>query len=82
MKYKVQNIKDIVPGIDVPVKDGFFDKAMSTFKKKVQDNNLMLTLKEREHYIKPTVKRRRAKAMARKRWLKYLEECELKKSNF
>lgn len=62
--------KTIAPGINVEVRDGNFDRAIKIFSKKVQESGLLREIREREHFTKPTVKRKQAKAAARKRWLK------------
>lgn len=71
--------KDIAPGLSVQVADTpfGFEKAMRIFNKKVQDSGLLRELKERECYEKPSVIRKRAKAVARKRWLRIQEEKNL-----
>lgn len=70
------NPKDIAPGLSVSVSDHpkGFDRAMRIFNKKVQDSGLLRELREREHYEKPSIKRKKEKAAARKRWLKTLSE--------
>lgn len=71
------NPKDLVPGLSVTVQDGprGFDKALRIFNKKVQDSGLLRELKEREFYEKPSARKKREKAIARKRWLKTLAEA-------
>lgn len=64
-------------GIRVDIEDGQFDKALRKFKKKVAESGIMQELRSREHYEKPTTVRKRAKAQARKRWLKKLAKGEL-----
>lgn len=55
-----------VNGLRVEV-NGNFDKALRTFSKKVQESGLLRELREREHYEKPTTKRKKAKQIAKKR---------------
>ena len=55
------------------------DKALRKLKKKLQNFNLMNELRDREYYIKPTQRRKMAKAAARKRTLKYVESQKLPK---
>jgi len=57
-------------GLKVTVRDGQFEKALRQFKRKVENSGILRELKEREYYVKPTTKRKLAKAAARKRWLK------------
>jgi|AntRauTorcE11897_2_1112592.scaffolds.fasta_scaffold08616_2 small subunit ribosomal protein S21 len=59
-----------VQGLSVEVRNGDVNKALRRFKKKVQEDGLLQNLREREHYEKPTAKRKKAKAAARARHLK------------
>jgi small subunit ribosomal protein S21 len=61
-------------GRKVIVKDGNVEKALRKFKKKISESGLLLDLRERETYTKPSVQKKVAKAMARKRWLKQLAQ--------
>ena len=64
--------------IKVVVKNNNVEKALSIFKRKVKDSNLMFELREREYYKKPSEikKEIRNKAKARNYWkkIKLLEE--------
>lgn len=64
-------------GIKVEVKDGKFDKALRTFKKKVDDNNVLKDLRAKDSYLKPSVKRKLSRNAAKKRWKKYLDNNKL-----
>jgi small subunit ribosomal protein S21 len=59
-------------GSVVVVEDGKFEKAIRQFKKKVEESGLLMDLRERQAYIKPTTKRKVAKNAAKKRWKKKL----------
>lgn len=63
-------------GLSVEVRNGDFNFALRKFKKKVQESGILQELREREHYIKPSLKRKKAKAAGRARWLKKLEKME------
>lgn len=54
-------------GNKVIVIDGNVDQALRKLKKKISNSGLMQELRDREHYEKPTQKRKVAKAMAKKR---------------
>ena len=54
--------------IYVKVHKGQIDKALSILKKKVKESKLMLELREREFYTKPSVKRRTDKSLAKLRY--------------
>ena len=64
--------------IKVVVKNNNYEKALSIFKRKVKDSNLMFELREREYYKKPSAIRKeiKNKAKARNYWkkIKLLEE--------
>ena len=66
-------------GLKIEVQEGQFEKALRKFKKKVTESGLLQELREREFYEKPTTTRKRAKAQARRRWLKKLEKDQLPK---
>ena len=64
--------------IKVVVKNNNYEKALSIFKRKVKDSNLMYDLREREFYKKPSdiKKEKKSKAKARNYWkkIKLMEE--------
>lgn len=57
-------------GLTVEVRNGDFNFALRKFKKKVQEAGIIQELRERQHYTKPSEKRKKAKAAGRARWLK------------
>jgi small subunit ribosomal protein S21 len=64
-------------GRKVIVKDGNVEKAIRKLKKKVAESGLLMDLQEKQTYTKPSVRKKVAKAMARKRWLKQLAQQNL-----
>jgi len=64
-------------GRSVLVGDGNVEKALRKFKKKIQNTGLLLELRERETYQKPTARRKVKKGQARSRWRKYLRSQQL-----
>lgn len=66
-------------GRKVIVKDGNVEKALRKFKKKVSESGLLLELQQRETYTKPSVQKKLARSMAKKRWKKQLEQQNLPK---
>ena len=64
-------------GKKVIVQDGNVDKALRKLKKKVAESGLFMELQDRETYIKPSVRRKLAKSMAKKRWQKHLNSQSL-----
>jgi small subunit ribosomal protein S21 len=63
----------------VMVKDGNVERALRKFKKKIQESGLLIELKERETYEKPTTRRKRKKSAAKNRWQKQLRGQQLPK---
>lgn len=63
-----------VQGLAVEVRNGDVNKALRIFKKKVQEAGIIQEVRERQQYVKPSEKRRRAKQAGRKRWLKQVEK--------
>ena len=63
-------------GLSVEVRNGDFNGAMRKFKKKVQEAGIIQEIRERQHYVKPSEQRKRAKAAGRARWLKKLRKME------
>ena len=64
-------------GRKVIVKDGNVEKALRKFKKKVQESGLLMELQERQTYTKPSVKKKIAKDIAKKRWQKHVQSQKL-----
>lgn len=62
--------------------DGNVEKALRKFKKKIQNSGLMLELRERETYVKPTTRRKIKKGQAKSRWRKYLRGQQLPPRNY
>ena len=64
-------------GRSVLVGDGNVEKALRKFKKKIQNAGLLLELRERETYQKPTARRKVKKGQAKSRWRKDLRSQQL-----
>lgn len=64
-------------GRSVLVADGNVEKALRKFKKKIQNSGILQDLRDREHYIKPTTRRKTAKSAAKNRWRRYTESQKL-----
>lgn len=63
-----------VAGLKVEVENGKIEKALRILNKKVKDEGRLKVLKEKEFFEKPTQRRKREAAAARKRWEKKLVE--------
>jgi len=59
------------------VQDGNVERALRKFKKKIQNSGLLLELRERETYQKPTTRRKMKKGAAKSRWRKFLRSQQL-----
>lgn len=57
--------------------DGDVTKALRKFKKKVATSGDLNALKDKEHYIKPTTRRKLKASAAKKRWKRFLQSKEL-----
>ena len=61
-------------GLRVEVRNNDINGALRRFKKKVQEDGILQELKERQHFEKPSLVRKKAKAAGRKRWIKKQEK--------
>jgi small subunit ribosomal protein S21 len=71
-----------IKGRRVIVQDGNFEKALRKFKKKISDMDVLQEVRDRQEFVKPTVKRKLAKSQAKRRWQKYLRDQSLPKKLF
>jgi len=69
----------MINGSTVYIKNDNVEQAMRKFKKKIQDSGLLLDMRAREHYEKPTTERKRKAAAAKNRWKKKLQSQQLPK---
>lgn len=67
---------DAKNGTKIYVKNNDIGRAMRKLKKLMQQEKVFQTLKEKEFFEKPSLKRKRAKASAIKRWKKQLAQQE------
>jgi small subunit ribosomal protein S21 len=57
-----------MPKIEIKMKDGErIDNALRRFRKTVEKSGVLQELRKREHFEKPSVKKKRKQAAARKR---------------
>jgi small subunit ribosomal protein S21 len=64
-------------GNKIQVHDGNWEKALRKLKKKVTESGLLQEVKDRQEFVKPTVKRKIAKNQAVRRWKKQLSSQQL-----
>jgi len=69
-KHRKREEKPVGKGLIVYVRNNDIDRALRKLKKMVNNEGVIKELKKREFYEKPSDKRRRERARARKRWLK------------
>lgn len=77
--YRNHNDGLICEGNTVYVKDGKFEQAFRKFKNKVRDCGILLELRDREAYVKPTTRRKIKMAAAKSRHKKRLSAGTLPK---
>ena len=58
------------------------NSALRRFKRKVEESGVLDELRDREHYVKPTTRRKTAAGAAKARWNKKLRDNELPKKLF
>ena len=61
-------------GLYVEVHNNDVGRALRKLKKMVNNEGILKDLRDKEYYEKPSLKRKKAKAAARKRWLKQQEK--------
>lgn len=61
----------------IPVFDNNVEKALRKLKKKLSESGLLQEVKDRQEFVKPTIKKKIAKSQAKKRWQRYLREQKL-----
>ena len=59
--------KKELQGLQIEVYDGQVEKALRIFKKKVKESNIMLDLRKKSYYEKPSKVRREKKNLAKLR---------------
>lgn len=64
-----------IPGIAVIVQNGNVEAALRKFKKKVQEEGIIQQVRNRQEFVKPSEKKRKAKAAAKARIQKKLEKA-------
>jgi len=62
--------------------DGNVEKALRKLKKKITESRLLIEVREREQYVKPTTARKIKRNAARARWRKHLASQQLPKQNY
>ena len=78
----MNNRKPVGDGLTVEVRNGDFTAALRRFKKKVQEAGIIQEVRDRQEYIKPSIKRAKAKKAGRARWLKKQAKNDLNNSKY
>jgi small subunit ribosomal protein S21 len=63
-------------GTLVIVKNNDINRALRKLKKVMQQEKIIQTVREKQYFEKPSLKRKRAKATAEKRWKKKLAQMQ------
>ena len=63
-------------GLYVQVRNNDISRAVRKLKRLMQDEGIILEMRKRKYYVKPSEKRAKAKAAGRARWLKKQREIE------
>ena len=77
---KKNNLKSSNPkadGLSVEVRNDDINGALRRFKKKVQEAGIIQEVRDRQEFVKPSIKRAKAKKAGRSRWLKKVAKEEL-----
>lgn len=77
---KKNNFKSSNPkadGLSVEVRNDDINGALRRFKKKVQEAGIIQEVRDRQEFVKPSIKRAKAKKAGRSRWLKKVAKEEL-----
>lgn len=61
-------------GMRVDVRNNDFNSAYKKFKRLVANEGIIKEVRDRQHFEKPSAKKRRAKAQERRRWQKKVTE--------
>jgi small subunit ribosomal protein S21 len=59
-------------GRQVQVTDGNVEKALRKLKKKITESGILQEVRDRQEFVKPTIKKKLARSQAKRRWKKYL----------
>ena len=71
--------KPVGDGLTVEVRGDDFAGALRRFKKKVQEAGIIQEVRDRQEYVKPSIKRAKAKKAGIARWKKKLAKSDLKR---
>jgi small subunit ribosomal protein S21 len=74
----MNNFENKLKGRSVIVKEyENINQVLRRFKKKIDDSDILEDIRNKEHYVKPTTMRKKAKSAAKARWRKKLREEQL-----
>ena len=63
-------------GMSVEVRNNDVNRAMRKLKKLVNQEGIIKELRDRQHFVKPSALKRKAKAQGKKRWQKKLAKIQ------
>lgn len=72
----------MIKGRKVIVQDGNLEKGLRKFKKMITEDGILQEVRDRQEYVKPTIRKKLAKNQAKRRWQRYLKDQTLPKKMF
>ena len=64
-------------GRRIQVNDNNVERALRKLKKKLTESGKLQEVRERQEFVKPTIKRKIKENLAKRRWKKYLRDQQL-----
>ena len=61
----------------IQVNDNNVERALSKLKKILTENGKLQEVRDRQEYVKPTIKRKLARNQAKRRWEKFIRSQQL-----
>ena len=80
-KKRERDNNKVIDGRSVKVYDNNVDKALRILKRKVNNDNTLKLLREREFFVSRGERRRKEKAIATRRYAKKVEKANLERSS-
>lgn len=72
----------MIKGRKVIVQDGNLEKGLRKFKKMITEDGILQEVRDRQEYVKPTIRRKLARNQAKRRWQRYMKDQTLPKKMF
>jgi small subunit ribosomal protein S21 len=72
----------MIKGRKVIVQDGNLEKGLRKFKKMITEDGILQEVRDRQEYVKPTIRKKLARNQAKRRWQRYMKDQTLPKKLF